>query len=48
MTLKKTKELKAPVFAAIPYGQVCNMGSHRRIPESENTDSTVDLEFPDL
>lgn len=48
MTLKKIKELKAPVFAAIPYGQVRNFGSHKCILESGDADLTVDLEFPDL
>ena len=33
MTLKKIKELKAPVFAVIPYGQVRDFGSQRRMPE---------------
>ena len=48
MTLKKKKELKAPVFAAISYGQVRNSELLQRIPERGDADSTIDLEFPDL
>ena len=48
MTLKKTKELKAPVFAAIPYGQVGFFRSFVRTGLRGDAKLTVVVEFPHL